>query len=56
MRANRLCKGKTKMENLSSASQAPRRQGADLLPLPSACANAPVVSLPLEHLLSLISG
>jgi len=55
MRANRLCKEKTKMKNLSSVLRAPRRQGADLLPLPSVCANAPVISLSLEHLLSLIS-
>jgi len=55
MRVNRLCKEKTKMENLSSVLQAPCRQGTDLLSLPSVCANAPVVSLPLEHLLSLIS-
>jgi len=43
------------MENLSSALRVPRRQGADLLSLPSVCTDAPVVSLPLEHLLSLIS-
>ncbi len=55
MRANRLCKEKTKMKNLSSVSQAPHRQGADLLPLPSVYADASVISLPLEHLLSLIS-
>jgi len=55
MRANHLCKEKTKMENLSSALQVPHRQGANLLPLPSVCADAPMVSLPLKHLLSLIS-
>ena len=55
MRANHLCKEKTKMENLSSALWAPCRQGADLLSLSSVCVNAPVVSLPLEHLHSLIS-